>query len=86
MKHAKLLQAAIFGIALAIAMSASADVTFSGADLATLTYHGALVTRNLSPGHRTWRNFTTPDSGPNGDAPVVYVQAINPLATSSLST
>ena len=64
---------------------ARADVTFSGADLGTLTYRGDPGDAQFVPGSPDVAQLSTPDAGVNGDSPVVYVRADNPLATSSLS-
>lgn len=72
---------AFFGASL----PARADVTFSGADLSTLTYRGDAGDAQFVPGSPDVAQLSTPDAGPDGDAPAVYVRADNPLATSSLS-
>jgi hypothetical protein len=74
------LQLAILAVSLAAAMSASASVTISGTDLSSLTYRGDpgnsqyVPAAGLTPALAA---LSTPDSGVNGNAPVVYVRAAN---------
>jgi len=84
-KNMKKLQVAICAASLAVALNASADLTYSGDDLSGLDYGGNPGDAQFVSGTPDVAQLTTPDLSVNGDSPAVFVQITQPITLSSFA-